>query len=289
MLFGFLRKFFKAKRQEPPLSELERILGYRFQNNALLITSLSHRSYVNSQRTDKKVESNERLEFLGDAVLNIVVTDYLFREYPDKEEGRMSKMKSLVVSSRVLGLCADAWNLGEYILLSRSEEKSGGRKRLSILADAYEAVIGAVYLDGGLESARKLIHSSLMVIMDEVLDDEELANYKSKLLEYTQSRGMGIPSYDVLEEAGPEHQKSFVVGVYVQNQEWGQGRGNSKKSAEQAGARAALTNMNADKDKGAVGSDRGPSTPDKKNAGEKKAARSKAPVRETGGTAVDPA
>ena len=249
MLFGFLRKLFKGGRKEPSFSELEKVLGYRFQDNDLLITSLSHRSFVNSQRTDKKMESNERLEFLGDAVLNIIVTDYLYREYPDKEEGRMSKMKSLVVSSRVLGLCADAWNLGDFILLSRSEEKSGGRKRLSILADAYEAVIGAVYLDGGLESARKLIHSSLMEIMDEVLDDEDLANYKSKLLEYTQSRGMGIPSYDVLQETGPEHQKSFVVGVYVQNQEWGRGSGNSKKSAEQAGARVALANMAAEKDR----------------------------------------
>jgi ribonuclease III len=253
MIFGFFRKWFKTGRKEASFSELERVLAYRFQNNELLITSLSHRSYVNSQRSEKKIESNERLEFLGDAVLNIVVTDYLYREYPDKEEGRMSKMKSLVVSSRVLGLCADTWKLGDFILLSRSEEKSGGRKRLSILADAYEAVIGAVYLDGGLEAARKLIHSSLMEIMDEVMDDEDLANYKSKLLEYTQSRGMGIPSYDVLQETGPEHQKSFVVGVYVQNQEYGRGSGNSKKSAEQAGARAALANMAVDKGKGPSG------------------------------------
>lgn len=258
MLLGFLRKLFQGRPKEPSFSELERILGYRFQNSDFLVTALSHRSYVNSQRSDKKLESNERMEFLGDAVLNIVVTDYLFHEYPDKEEGRMSKMKSLVVSSRVLGLCADDWKLGDFILISRSEEKSGGRKRLSILADAYEAVIGAVYLDGGLEAARKLIHSSLMKIMDEVLDDEELANYKSKLLEYTQSRGMGIPSYDVLQETGPEHQKSFVVGVYVQNQEMGRGTGNSKKSAEQAGARVALTNMNADQGKAAEGSARGP-------------------------------
>ena len=257
MLFGFLRKLFKGGAKEPSLSELERVLGYRFQNNEFLVTSLSHRSYVNSQRSDKKMESNERLEFLGDAVLNIVVTDYLFREYPDREEGRMSKMKSLVVSSKVLGLCAEAWKLGEFILLSRSEEKSGGRKRLSILADAYEAVIGAVYLDGGLEAARKLIHSSLMEIMDEVLDDEELANYKSKLLEYTQSRGLGIPGYEVLQESGPEHQKSFVVGVFVQNREWGRGSGNSKKSAEQAGARAALSNMGGGGEKAAEGSSRG--------------------------------
>lgn len=256
MLFSFLRKLFKGGRKEPSLSELERILGYRFQNNEFLITALSHRSYVNSQRSDKKLDSNERLEFLGDAVLNIVVTDYLFHEYPDREEGRMSKMKSLVVSSKVLGLCAEAWKLGDFILLSRSEEKSGGRKRLSILADAYEAVIGAVYLDGGLEAGRKLIHGSLMKIMDEVLDDEELANYKSKLLEYTQSRGLGIPGYEVLQESGPEHQKSFVVGVFVQNQEWGRGTGNSKKSAEQAGARAALASMVGGQEKAAEGSAR---------------------------------
>lgn len=240
MPFGFLKRFLKRKPKEASLSEFEKILGYRFQNGDHLVMALSHRSYVNSQRTEKKLESNERLEFLGDSVLNVVVTDYLFHAYPDKEEGRMSKMKSLVVSSKVLGLCAETWRLGEFILLSRSEEKSGGRKRLSILADAYEAVIGAVYLDGGLEAARKLIHGSLMEIMDDVLGDEELANYKSRLLEYTQSRGMGIPSYDVIEETGPEHQKHFVVGVYVQNREWGRGRGTSKKSAEQAGARAAL-------------------------------------------------
>jgi ribonuclease-3 len=267
MLFQFLRKLFKGRPKEPSLSELEQVLGYRFQNNKFLVTALSHRSYVNSQKSETKIESNERLEFLGDSVLNIVVTDFLYHEYPDREEGRMSKMKSLVVSSKVLGLCADQWRLGDFILLSRSEEKSGGRKRLSILADAYEAVVGAVYLDGGLEAARKLIHNSLMAIMDEVLDDEELANYKSKLLEYTQSRGMGIPSYDVLEETGPEHQKSFVVGVYVQNQEWGQGRGNTKKSAEQAGARIALTNMagntasERERDKSDIGS--GASTRDR--------------------------
>jgi ribonuclease-3 len=270
MLFDFLRNLFKAPKKERSLSELEKVLAYRFQNNEFLVTALSHRSYVNSQRTDKKIESNERMEFLGDSVLNIIVTDYLYHEFPDKEEGRMSKMKSLVVSSRVLGLCAETWKLGDFILLSRSEEKSGGRKRLSILADAYEAVIGAVYLDGGLEAARKLIHSSLMSIMEEVLDDEELANYKSKLLEYTQSRGMGIPSYDVLEETGPEHQKSFVVGVYVQNQEWGRGGGNSKKSAEQAGARVALTNMNADKERDREKSPAkgGPSSPSRDRSGD---------------------
>ncbi len=252
MFLDFLVKLFKRAPSKPSHTELERVLGYRFQNHALLVLALSHRSYVNSQNSEIKTksESNERLEFLGDSVLNVVVTDFLFHEYPDREEGRMSKMKSLVVSSKVLGLCADKWHLGDFILLSRSEEKSGGRNRLSILADAYEAIVGAVYLDGGLEAARKLIHGSLMTIMDSVLDDEELANYKSKLLEYTQSLGSGIPAYEVVEESGPEHQKSFVIGVFVQGKEWGQGRGNTKKSAEQAGARIALANMTGEKERG---------------------------------------
>ena len=250
MFFGFLRKLFKGGDKSSSFSELEKVLGYRFQDQRFLVLALSHRSYVNSQRTETKLESNERLEFLGDSVLNMVVTDFLYQKYPDREEGRMSKMKSLVVSSKVLGLCADHWHLGDFILLSRSEEKSGGRNRLSILADAYEAIVGAVYLDGGVEAARKLIHSSLMTIMDDVLDDEELANYKSKLSEYTQSQGMGIPVYEVIEETGPEHRKNFVIGVFVQNQECGRGHGQTKKSAEQAGARIALASLTGEMEQG---------------------------------------
>jgi ribonuclease-3 len=149
-------------------------------------------------------------------------------------------MKSLVVSAKVLALCAAQWNLGEYLLLSKSEVKSGGRQRPSILADAYEAILGAVYLDGGYESVRKLVHDTLMRIMDDVLADEDLANYKSFLLEYTQSRGMDIPAYEVVRESGPEHRKIFVVAVKVQGKEYGRGTGASKKNAEQNGARAAL-------------------------------------------------
>ena len=238
--FGFLQRWFGKRTQASSFSELEKILGYRFQNEAHLLLSLSHRSYVNSHKAGEKPASNERLEFLGDSVLNMVVTDFLYGRHPDREEGWMSKMKSLVVSSKVLSLCAQQWRLGDFVLLSRSEEKSGGRQRPSILADAYEAVVGAVYLDGGLEAARKLIHDSLMTILYDVLEDEDLANYKSRLLEYTQSRGLGTPAYEVLQVSGPEHRKIFTVGVYVQNREWGRGRGDSKKSAEQAGAREAM-------------------------------------------------
>ncbi len=202
--------------------------------------ALSHRSYVNSLKPSQRPESNERLEFLGDAVLNSIVTDYLYRRYPDCDEGDLSQMKSLVVSAKVLNLCAGQWTLGDFVLLSKSEENSGGRQRLNILADAYEAVLGAVYLDGGYESVRHLVHDTLMRIMDEVLSNADLANYKSLLLEFTQSQGFGVPFYEVVGESGPEHRKSFIVSVKIQNQEWGRGKGESKKAAEQSGARDAL-------------------------------------------------
>lgn len=242
--FASLWRLFKLRRSEASIQakliRLEKTLGYRFFDPRHLEMALSHRSWVNNIKASNRPSSNERLEFLGDAVLNSIVTDYLFRRNPDCEEGELSQMKSLVVSAKVLGLCAAQWDLGAHILLSKSEEKAGGRQRLNILADAYEAVLGAVYLDGGYESVRRLIHNSLMRIMDEVLSDVELANYKSLLLEFSQSHGFGAPSYEVVQESGPEHRKHFVVSVKVRNEEWGRGNGASKKAAEQAGARDAL-------------------------------------------------
>lgn len=240
MFKAFFQRFFPKEDVYPELAPLEVILGYAFDDRRLLAKALSHRSWVNSLKGEAKPESNERLEFLGDSILNAIITDHLYHTYPEREEGLLSKMKSLVVSAKVLALCADNWKLGDFVFLSRSEEKAGGRSRPSILADAYEAVLGSVYLDGGIEAARLLVHQSLVSILKNVLEDDDLANYKSQLLEYTQSRGLGVPAYDVMEESGPEHAKSFVIGVFVQNQEWGRGSGTSKKSAEQSGARAAL-------------------------------------------------
>ncbi len=137
-------------------------------------------------------------------------------------------------------ICARNWDLGEFIHLSHAEKKSGGKDRTSILADAYEAVLGAVFLDGGIKPASALVHSSVVPIINDVLADEDMVNYKSMLLEYTQSKGMGAPAYRVLEERGPEHHKKFRVGVYIQENEWGRGEGYSKKAAEQAAGRMAL-------------------------------------------------
>jgi ribonuclease-3 len=239
MAFSFFRRLFKSRRlNSESMAQLERVLEYRFRDSGHLLMALSHRSYVNT--LSPRPPSNERLEFLGDAILNAIVTDYLFRRYPECEEGQLSQMKSLVVSAKVLDLCAAQWNLGEFILLSKAEEKSGGRKRPSILADAYEAVLGAVFLDGSYPAVTRLVNATLFQIMDDVLADEDLANYKSLLLEFTQSQGFGVPNYEVVRASGPEHRKAFVVAVKVQGREWGRGSGASKKVAEQSGARAAL-------------------------------------------------
>jgi ribonuclease-3 len=227
------------------LSKLEKVLEYRFRDPGLLHLALSHRSWVNNVTRGARPPSNERLEFLGDAVMNSIITDYLYNRFPGCDEGELSKMKSLVVSAKVLVPCAELLQLGDFVLLSKSEERSGGRRRPSILADAFEALLGAVYLDGGYESVRGLLNRTLIRIMDDVLADADLANYKSLLLEFSQSHGYGAPFYDVLRETGPEHRKAFVVSVKVRGEEWGRGTGGSKKDAEQAGARNALENRGA--------------------------------------------
>jgi len=148
----FFSRFFKSAENEFPGSkEFEAQLGHRFKNKPLLKLALSHRSYVHSLKLDNVTLSNERLEFLGDAVLDLVITEYFYNKYPYKKEGDLSKLKSLVVSSKVLARCGTNWNLDKYILLSHSEKKAGGGERVSIIADAFEAILGAVYLDGGLE------------------------------------------------------------------------------------------------------------------------------------------
>ncbi len=235
-ILNFFNLFKKRHNQE-----LENTLEYRFHNQGLLELALSHRSYINA-KNKVRIDSNERLEFLGDAVLDLVITEYLYTSYVTKAEGHLSKIKSLVVSSKVLAKCARQWNLGEYLLLSLSEKKSGGRQRESILADGYEAVLGAVYLDGGLSKAKKIVFHSLVPIIDDVLSDTALINYKSELLEYTQGlfKGKGTPEYRVLEESGPEHKKKFKVGVYVLDALMGEGMGFSKKEAEQVAARDSL-------------------------------------------------
>lgn len=221
---------------------LEGRLGYRFRNPELLAQSMVHRSWI-SGRELEYWQTNERLEFLGDSVLNMLVTEYLYIHYPKLPEGELSKKKGAIVSGKALAESARAWNLGEFLRVGKGEAKAGGRDRESLLADAFEAVLGAVYLDAGVEPVRKILEKVHYPRIAHILSDAEFINYKSLLLESLQARGQEHPRYSVIKENGPEHKKEFVIQVLVQNEVKGHGRGPSKKRAEQDAAREALQNM----------------------------------------------
>lgn len=235
----FSRLIGRKSGGEHRLVALEKSIGHVFQDVTLLERAMAHRSWVNSESLPL-IESNERLEFLGDAVLDMVVTDYLYATRPSEDEGKLSKIKGLVVSAKVLAEVARSIAVGEHLKLSRSEERGGGRDRESILADAFESVIGAIYLDAGYHPARDFLMRTLVSSFDRFLGDQELANYKSALLEHSQGKGWGAPHYEVERTEGPEHGKRYHVLVRVRGDIWGRGNGPTKKDAEQAAAREAL-------------------------------------------------
>lgn len=222
--------------------ELEKKLGYRFTKPELLQRALTHRSYVHAPENEG-LRANERLEFLGDSVLGMVTSRFLFENFPDKSEGDLTKLKSTLVSEANLSRIAKSISLGRFLNLSEDEEKSGGRERNSIISDAYEAVIGAVFLDGGLAPVQRMIQRQILRRYLEITTDQALHNYKGELLEYLQALGLGLPRYEVLEEKGPDHRKRFTIAVSVKGRKMGQGAGKNKKEAEQKAARMALENV----------------------------------------------
>ncbi|KMQ51047.1 Ribonuclease III [Chitinispirillum alkaliphilum] len=223
--------------------KLQQTIGYRFHTDALLTQALTHKSAISPD--DKKgLLSNERLEFLGDAVLNCLVTEHLFFLHPEKSEGQLSKIKSLIVSRKILGEVALSVNMGPFMILSSSEEKSGGRARASILSNAFEALVGAVYLDGGLEAAKELLSKFLFQRIGEFLRDESNINYKSKILEMAQKDGFGIPKYTTVESSGPDHAKEFKIRIDIADIPMGEGTGKNKKDAQQNAAQNAIINYN---------------------------------------------
>jgi ribonuclease-3 len=223
----------------PELPRLEDKLGHRFHDRSLIETALTHRSHAH-RFGQERVESNERLEFLGDSVLGLIVNEYLFRRYTEHSEGELTKMKSLVVSRAVLSRAAEQIDLGRHLILAPGEVDAGGRSRSSILSDAFEAVLGALYLDGGLEPVQRFLQRRLLESLEETLADHQLANYKSLLQERVQAQLKTPPRYKVTATSGPDHAKKFVVEVLVRGKVLGRGEGNSKKLAEQRAAREAL-------------------------------------------------
>ena len=234
-----------AQGESPAFPELEATLGHRFRDVELLRTALTHRSHV-YRAGQERLASNERLEFLGDSILGLIVNEHLFRNFPEASEGELTKIKSLIVSRAVLGRAAEQIDLGRYLILAPGEVAAGGRRRSSILSDAYEAVLGALYLDGGLEPVREFVSHELLKTMDETLTDHHLANYKSQLQEHIQATLKTPPRYKVSATSGPDHAKRFVVEVLVRGKVLGRGEGNSKKLAEQRAAREALNTLSED-------------------------------------------
>ena len=218
------------------MQPLESRIHYKFRNSLLLAEALTHPSLAyESQRPHF---DNQRMEFLGDAVLQLIVTEELFRRFPEFTEGRLTKLRSRVVSRRALARFAMAINLGDYVLLGKGEEATGGRRRLSTLADAFEALIGAVYLDSGLSAVEKFVHPFLEETQDYIL--EEIHDPKSVLQEWAQAEKLGAPQYVTISSIGPDHAKVFEVEVRIQGLAYGRGHGSSKHVAARIAAQTAL-------------------------------------------------
>lgn len=230
-----------------PVKEIEEHLKYHFKDKHLLFQAFKHRSFLNVTHEDSK-ESNERLEFLGDAVLDLVIADHLYRYYDKENEGQLSKKRSVLVSRPVLAQITEELGLGKYLLLDKGEEKTGGRSRLNNLANLFESVLGAIYMDGGIEAARGFVNRFVIKNRDRLLNYKQYFNYKSSLLELSQAKGWGNPLYQIVEESGPDHKKRFVIRVKVNNRWLAKGIGSSKKKAEQLAARNALQKLKKETD-----------------------------------------
>jgi len=228
----------KISLQFQELYELEEKLNYKFKNKELLITALTHKSFSNENRDAK---DNERLEFLGDSVLSLVISDYLIDQFPNFSEGDLSKLKSKLVSKTTLSKVARRIDLGKYLFLGKGEEKTGGRKKSSILANTLEATIGSLYKDAGFEKAKNIVILLFSKELEDILKGKK--DYKSILQEYTQSNFGCIPKYRIIREIGPEHEKTYFVEVFIKEKSYGIGKGKKIKLAEQMAAKIALKKL----------------------------------------------
>lgn len=214
------------------LRELEAAIGYQFRDGKLLELAMTHSSYANECHRGR-LECNERLEFLGDAVLEIVSSDFLFHKFPDMPEGDLTKTRASMVCEPTLAYCAEELNLGSFLFLGKGEESTGGRNRNSVVSDAMEALIGAIYLDGGFASAKEFIHR---FILNDMEHKKLFYDSKTILQEIVQSQGQEDLNYVLIKEEGPDHNKSFEVAARIGESEIGRGKGRTKKAAEQLAA-----------------------------------------------------
>jgi len=224
------------------IAELQAAINYHFEDSSLLKEALTHKSFAHEQSGRSSI-GNERLEFLGDAVLELTITHILMERFPDYSEGTLTKLRAGIVNKEGVAAVAKSLNLGRYILLGRGEEGSRGRVKNSILANTYEALIAAVYLDGGYERVLKLVESHFSLLIQETAEKGMSRDYKTRLQEYSQSALGSIPDYVTVSEEGPDHEKIFEVYVTINSVRYETGRGRNKKAAEQEAARRALAKL----------------------------------------------
>lgn len=224
------------------LETLQKNIGVTFTNQKLLKQAFVHRSYLNESK--EFPESNERLEFLGDAVLSFITSQYLYRTYPQYPEGTLTNVRSTLVKTTSLAITGTELSLGHLLLLSRGEESSGGRTNQSLLADCFEALLGAIFLDQGIEVAQKFVENVLLIKTEAIIKNKSYVDYKSLLQELVQEETKISPTYNVIKSEGPDHDKVFYVEVMMGDQALGQGKGKSKQEAEQDAATSALEKRN---------------------------------------------
>lgn len=222
------------------ITEVEKLIGIEFENKGFLITALTHSSYANQF---KDVKYNERLEFLGDSVLQLCVTKYLFNNYKDKSEGELTKIRALVVCESSLHKVSRKLSLGKFIRMSKGEELTGGRERTSIQADALEALLAAIYLDKGIDVADKFILEHFKPVIDQAINEEIILDFKTRLQEVLQKNGEVNIAYNLVKHEGPPHRRKFYTNLMINDKVMGEGVGYSKKEAEQNAAKAALQRL----------------------------------------------
>jgi ribonuclease III len=234
-----IERFFDFAQNDKHVSPIEERIGYKFRNSLLLAEALTHPSL--GHETQRYHFDNQRLEFLGDAVLQLVISEHLFRHFGGEAEGQLTKLRSRLVSRETLKMHGAALDLGQHLLMGRGEEASGGRERTSTLADAFEALIGAIYLDGGLDTAREFILAQAQSDLAQLAEEPVEINPKGQLQELLQSISPRSPVYELISQSGPEHEKTFVVQAVWEGIILGQGSGRSKKQAETVAALEAMT------------------------------------------------
>ena len=219
----------------------QRAIGYTIKNQSIFVQALLHRSFL--QRLNTPGRSNERLEFLGDSILNLIVAEYLYQHFPRADEGELTKIRSRLVNRKALAAYAKDIDLSRFVLMSPSAAQSVGKGSDTILADTYEALVAALYIDGGYEQARRFVRRQVLAALEQGSVATADENYKSMLLEYAQAKGLGIPRYTITKQEGPDHDRTFTVDVFLDTVRQGTGSGKNKKEAEQEAARKALERL----------------------------------------------